>query len=264
MENFGIKELYDIKFKAIYPLEFCGRTYEEDEVILRLDRALYSVLNTSKTRITANGGYGNRVLIHWDDIQPMRIQLQQGVISKLNLALLTNNFLVKNKSVEVAISDTIQASIGDTTESFLSQEINLEKPYFLYDNNFNKIDKGEYKIKGNKITINNLSPETKYFILDYYTNKDSVDILRIGQNSLNGFLKLEAKTRVKDDIDGQEKTGIFIIPKLRVMSDLSMRLGDTIEPYMYTFTFEAEPVGARHEEYVCDLVFLEEDLDADI
>jgi hypothetical protein len=40
--------------------------------------------------------------------------------------------------------------------------------------------------------------------------------------ALEGFLQLEGKTRVKDDEDGRIKTGILKIPKLKLLSDLSM------------------------------------------
>ena len=81
---------------------------------------------------------------------------------------------------------------------------------------------------------------------------------------MHGCFKLEARTRTKDDIDGIEKTGIFIIPKMRIMSDLSIRLGDAVSPMIYGFTIEGDPVGPHRESRVCDLYFLEEDLDADI
>ena len=46
----------------------------------------------------------------------------------------------------------------------------------------------------------------------------------------NGFLELEGKTRVKDDTSGLITTGIIKIPKLKLMSGLSIRLGAQANP----------------------------------
>jgi hypothetical protein len=70
-------------------------------------------------------------------------------------------------------------------------------------------------------------------IVDYwynYTNKSTTMI--VGHSLTNGYLSLSGKTRVKDEITGQVKTGIINIPKLKLMSDLSMRLGDNATPIM--------------------------------
>jgi hypothetical protein len=54
----------------------------------------------------------------------------------------------------------------------------------------------------------------------------------VGRPLTNGYLSLSGKTRVKDEITGQVTTGIINIPKLKLMSDLSMRLGDNATPIM--------------------------------
>ena len=56
-----------------------------------------------------------------------------------------------------------------------------------------------------------------------YTNGASV--AKIGQQFLNGFLELEGYTHIKDDTSGLVTTGVIKIPKLKLMSGLSIRLG---------------------------------------
>ena len=85
----------------------------------------------------------------------------------------------------------------------------------------------------------------------------------IGQELVKGYLSLEARTRVKDDITGHTKTGIIKIPQLKLMSDLSMRLGENAPPQMGTFKAIGYPVGSRGDSKVMEILFLEDDIDSD-
>ena len=85
----------------------------------------------------------------------------------------------------------------------------------------------------------------------------------IGQELVKGYLSLEARTRVKDDITGHTKTGIIKIPQLKLMSDLSMRLGENATPLMGSFKAIGYPVGSRGDTKVMEILFLEDDIDSD-
>jgi hypothetical protein len=63
-------------------------------------------------------------------------------------------------------------------------------------------------------------------LVDYsYAYDKNTQIITIGQPLTTGFLTLSGRSRIKDDITGQTHTVILCIPKLKLMSDLSMRLG---------------------------------------
>jgi hypothetical protein len=51
--------------------------------------------------------------------------------------------------------------------------------------------------------------------------------------------------RVKDDVTGKVTTGIIKIPKLRLMSDLSMRVGSDAIPQVGRIDAVAVPEGVR-------------------
>ena len=53
-------------------------------------------------------------------------------------------------------------------------------------------------------------------------------------------------------------------PKLRIMSDLSIRLGNRETPNLFNFNAMGEPVKGRYGSYVCDIQLLDTDIDADI
>ena len=81
---------------------------------------------------------------------------------------------------------------------------------------------------------------------------------------MNGFVSLEGRTRVKDDTSGLITTGIIKIPKLKLMSGLSIRLGTQANPVVGNFTAEGVPVDSRNSSYVMEFEFLNNDIDSDM
>jgi len=88
--------------------------------------------------------------------------------------------------------------------------------------------------------------------------------MTIGQALTRGYLSLNGKMRVKDDDTGKVKTGIIRIPKLRLMSDLSIRVGNDAIPQVGRFDAIAVPEGARGQSKVMEIIFLNDDIDADM
>jgi hypothetical protein len=114
--------------------------------------------------------------------------------------------------------------------------------YFIYETSSG--DKLE-PVAANDVTIQ-ISRQFTNVVVDYqweYAGKFSSAV--VGRSLVEGYLTLEGKTRVKDDITGQVKTGILTIPKLKLMSDLSMRLGSDAVPVVGQLDAVALPVGAK-------------------
>jgi hypothetical protein len=99
--------------------------------------------------------------------------------------------------------------------------------------------------------------------IDYeYEYSNEVSIMAIGQKLINGFLLLEGKTRVKDDITGKTRTAILRIPRLKLVSDLSMRLGREAGPLLANFAAVGVPTGK--DKKVMEMLFLNDDIDAEM
>jgi hypothetical protein len=86
----------------------------------------------------------------------------------------------------------------------------------------------------------------------------------VGREFTNGYLSLEGKMRVKDDITGHIKTGIIKIPKLKLMSDLSIKLGKDASPTVGRLNAVAVPDGQRGNKKVMEIIFLNDDIDSDM
>ena len=258
MDEFSFKELNDVILKATFPLCIGNRQFEEGEVVAAFDKIFLANIDEIKSIASSTGGYDNAKLITWETVKEISINFSQGVFSKSQLALLTNSKMVSNETGEkVIISKRQNLNSNENCELELKYE---PKTIFIYDEEYNKLS--FEKINDKTYQINE---PFKKVIVDYtfeYTSKS--DIISLGKALTTGFLELEGKTRYKDDKSGQVKTGIIKIPRLRLMSELSIRLGEYTNPVVGTLRGVGYPVGTRGSKVVMEMYFLDDDIDSDV
>ena len=258
--NLGFKELYEVALKTTYPIEMGDRKIEVGETIAIFNKVQIANFEEKKNFISANGGYDNRAHIWWEETKEIRVTLAQGVFSKEHLSLMTNAKLIKDNGqslVKISIREEVESN--ELGKAILKHSI--IEPIFVYD-----------KETGKKITDFTYSDNVLFIgqsytniIVDYHYNYDNgYSILSFGRGLTNGYLSLEGKTRVKDDITGQIITGIIKIPKLKLLSDLSMRLGQDAVPLVGRLDAVAVPTGERGQKKVMELIFLSDDIDSDM
>ena len=154
---------------------------------------------------------------------------------------MTNAALLQNEG-ESLVSINCREMIETDENGIAIVKHKISKPVFLYKQSTGeKIT--EYQIEENRI-ITNLN-FTDLLIDYYYDYKNGFEILSFGNSLTNGYFSLEGKTRVKDDITGQVKTGIIKIPKLKLLSNLSMRLGNDAIPQVGRLDAVAVPTGPK-------------------
>ena len=259
IEQFSLKDLYDVVIKCTYPMEVNGRNFEPGEVIAKFDSIQISNFQEIKSSIAARGGFDNRGRVFWDSTKEVQFAFTQGVFSKTQLAL-----LIGAKMLLRANEDKIEISQRDELETDSQGVVTLKyvpsgKVFFYDADTGNRIEptfieEGKY----------DFGKEYYSIVADYtfHYNANS-SVVKIGRQLTNGFLSLEARTKVKLDETGTIRTGIIKIPKLKLMSELSMRLGEQSSPITGTFMATALPVGERGNTEVMDIIFLEDDIDID-
>ena len=260
MNNFGFKELYDVSLKTTYPIELEGRIIETGETIAVFDKIQLATLNEKKNIASAKGGYDNRALVFWEETNEIQLRFTQGIFSKTLFALMSNSTLIKqaeNSPIMINIREKIES---DEAARAITKK-RIQPPVFVYD-----AKTGE-KINNPSIGTQHIITSKPYeeIIVDYwYSYTNSATTMVVGRPLTNGYLSLTGKTRVKDEVTGQVKTGIINIPKLKLMSDLSMRLGDNATPIVGRLDALALPVGNRGDKKVMEILFLEDDIDSDM
>lgn len=259
--EFSMKELYDVFLKTTYPIEIAEKRYEAGETLCVFDKVQISNFNEIKERITAHGGYADRDHVFWEDTKGINITLSQGIFNSLQFALLCNaNMIYQKKGEEIKISKQEEIE-SDEQGNIIFSEIPVDE-FFIYDKKTGeKIT--DYKVINEKNVLIN-KPYTSVILNYKYVYRGGAQILTVGRRLIEGYLRLEGKTRVKDDISGKVRTGIIEIPKLKLMSDLSMRLGKNANPVMANFSFLALPDDKGPSAKVMNLYFLNDDIDSDM
>lgn len=259
MDQFTFSELYNVYIRPLYEVQIGNRIVSVREPIAIFDSLQISNFREINTMITANGGYHNGVRVVWKDPQGVEFSFDQGVFSKEQLGLLWNSQLLqRSNGEEVSISKREFVESGQTG-SFQLEEIPIDGTIFIYKEDGTKVS--NYTIDGKVITTQ--EQNTNYTVLYQYSYSNDNSIYRIGNELLSGFLELEGKTRVKDSETGSVETGLLKIPKFKLMSDFSIRLGKNASPVVGHFSGVGLPVGAKGNSYICEFYLLGDDIDSD-
>ena len=107
---------------------------------------------------------------------------------------------------------------------------------------------------------------TKTYIVDYYYEyKDEALIYTIQKERFNGLFTLEGKFYSKDENDGLNYTNLIYMPKVRVVSDINLRLGERADPTTSVFNIIGLPenVGGNRKSMILEITRLSEDIDAE-
>ena len=258
--SIGFKDLYSVSLKTTYPIEVNGEFFEVGETIAIFDKIQIANFQEIKTTAQSRGGYQNQGLIWWEETQEIRLNFSQGVFSKTQLALMTNAQIVKNEGEQIFLIDQREELESNEFGKFFLKHLPKET-IFVYDKITGKKIK-EWTLKDNVIDIHIPFQEV---VVDYkYEYNNGCTILQLGQPFAHGTFSLTGKVKAKDETTGQVVTGIINIPKLRLMSDLSMRIGSEAVPQVGRFDATAIPTGARGERKVMEIIFLNDDIDADM
>ena len=263
MENeFGLKELTDLTLKVTYPIEMAGRIFEPGEVIARFDKIQLANFKEVTSRVSANGGFDNRSHVIWEDPKEIQLSFTQGIFSARQFALLSNARLIDEQDEKGIIISGHYSGESDEEGKILVGKAGISD-VFVYDaKTYEKITPKSIDFKNGKIVIDFQYKDVEVdFNYRYY---EKVTSCILGRKLIQGYLQLEGKSRVKDDITGKTRTVILRIPRLKLVSDLTMRLGREATPVLANFNAIGLPVGGKGSKKIMELLFLNDDIDADM
>ena len=120
----------------------------------------------------------------------------------------------------------------------------------------------DFRVYGSKIFF---FKHYKRVMVDYtFTYEDKIKVIEVGNRLINGFLRLDGKMSVKDEKSGEVTTAILEMPKIKLSSSLSMRLGKNYEVSTVSdFYFTGYPGEDRNDEKIATITFLDKELTGD-
>ena len=264
-EYFGIKELYEVVLKAKAPMQFGERLLEIGEPVLYFEKVKMALLSEKNAPIIARGGWSNMPRVIWEDRSEVQFSLTEGVMNNVGMGVLLS---AKVTHVEQNEGLLVQKTEGPF-ELGLENEIYLQhwpvdhkiKKTFIYQYErdtiqkkvygkriFGKMDPWDNTIERPCIQIYEdkelqvLADNNKTYIIDYYFQyNDEALIYTVEKERFNGLFTLEGKFYSKDENKGINYTNIIYMPKVRVVSDINLRLGEKADPTISVFNIIGLP-----------------------
>ena len=256
---FSFKDLEKVSLKATSNIEIGNKQFVPGETLAYFDKIQIATLDEQRDVRVAEGGYENQPRVFWETTKDLKLRFIQGVFSEEHFALLTNAKLIEQVGVPILISEQEDKETNELGVITLKHV--PVRDIFVYNKNTgSKIT--NYTIDGATLTFETPFLEVLVRYTFNYTN--TVYDYKIGRRLVNGFVELEGRTRIKDDVSGRVVTGIIKIPKMKLLSELSIKLGEQANPIVGRFDALCVPVGSRGNTYVTDFVILGDDIDSDL
>ena len=276
-QYFGIKELYEVVLKAKNPMTFGSRRLEAGEPVLYFENVNMSMLSEKRTPIMARGGWSNMPRVIWEDSSEIRFSLSEGVMSSIGMSILFSSSMTELKDNETILVQKREGPFDLDTEHgfFIQHKPDLSKKVFIYEYDRNVAQKKVYgKLKEKSgfpfievyedKELSELGDITKQYIIDYYYEyKDDALIYLIQKERFNGLFTLEGKFYSKDENDGLNYTNLIYMPKVRVVSDINLRLGERADPTTSVFNIIGLPEQTgESKNLIVKITRLNQDIDA--
>ena len=260
-KEFGMQELYFVQLKSTYPIEIKGIQYAAGEVVAAFDKIQIANFSDISKEVAAQGGYQNRKLVVWDRTEGVNLIFTQGVFSKTQLGLMHNARVLnigKNSVIRIAQRDELET---DDEGKITLTHVPIDSWIFVYNK-----ETGEKLTGLSMIDEKTLQTSLVYkdVVVDYeYGYDNGIDVSFIGEDIFEGYVTLEGRTRIKDDVTGETHTAIIYIPKLKITSDFNLTLGANAQPIVGKFTGVALSTGERKSSKALEIYFLDDDIDKD-
>lgn len=287
-QYFGHKELYEVVLRAKDPMKFGDRYIEADEPVLYFNNVNMSLLTEQSRPVFARGGIGNMPRVIWDERSEVQFQMTEGVMSAVGMSILLSANVASRKENEPLY---IHMKEGPKSCSFNNvfdlkhwPTLYPEKKTFIFEYERDAIQK---KVYGKKYRTDPSIEESKdyprlqlfedknclqpvnngrNFVIDYYYKyEDEALIFAVQKERFNGLFSLEAKFYSKDENEGINYTNILYMPKVRIVSNINLRLGERADPTVSTFNIIGLPENVgEYKSLIMDITRINEDIDADI
>ena len=270
-QYFGTKQLYEVVLRAKVPMRFGSRYIEAGEPVLYFQ----------------NINLANLPRVIWEDRAEVQFTLSEGVMSSIGMSILLSAEVLESIPNEPLLISKRDGPLFPSNNRIIltHKPTSLEnKKIFIFQYARNVAQK---KIYGKFIhdipslvydeapcielyqdkNLSILADNTKEYIVDYYYEyEDKALIYLIQKQRFNGLFTLEGKFYSKDENEGLNYTNLIYMPKVRVVSDINLRLGERADPTVSVFSIIGLPenAGNNRQSLILQITRLNSDIDGDI
>lgn len=266
LQEMGIKNLEHVVLKAREGGFMYGRNYEAGEPVLYFENIQIAQLTEDAQVVAAKGGFMNRSRVIWENRQDTMFMFSNGTLNIHSLNMLLEANVVQRETVGVPVKEILEIEDG---RAMLMHVPLMDKKIFCFTYARSNI---QQKIINFNIEVDEdnknayLVVDTKYdgqeLLLDYYFDPDSTAVhYTMSRERKPNLYTLEATFYLKDENDGLLHTGLLEMPKVYIMSNVSLRMGERANPTVGTFRIMAMPENMDgYDELVYKITYLDEDI----
>ena len=266
LQEMGIKNLEHVVLKARESGFMYGRNYEAGEPVLYFENIQIAQLSEGAQVVAAKGGFMNRSRVIWENREDTMFVFSNGTLNIHSLNMLLEANVVRREAVGVPIKEVLTIENG---RALLTHVPLADKKKFCFTYDLNNI---QQKVKDFTIEIEdnnqnaylvvNESYEGKMLLLDYYFDPESTAVhYTMSRERRPNLYTLEATFYLKDENDGLLHTGLLEMPKVYIMSNVNLRMGERADPTVGTFRIMAMPENMDgYDELVYKITYLDEDI----
>ena len=262
--KYGIREICDVVFRAKAPHKIGKKQFYKDEPVLYFDTLKTSTLEGAVTTVYAQGGKGNSRLVGWDGEKTVTFTMEDALISKESLAILTGAEVVEASSGNPLYQHiTFNAETDADGAISLPEGVNFQFTDIFADNN-HKIYVFEIDDQGNLISeayiytkgtdeleigtdstyLTTEGPKSKDVLVDLYIKKEKGVQYNIGTEAIGHNYYIEGSTLFRTPA-GEDVPAEFIIPNGKVQTNFTFTMASTGDPSTFTFTVDAFPDSVK-------------------
>ena len=261
-QKFGVKDLENVVIKAVTPFNFGDRSIAAGEPVLYFDKIQLSQIDQSASVVVARGGKGNQSHVIWEKNNDVMFQLTSGVLTEIGFGLLTNARVLNtgiNDTLLVPKTEILALDInGQGTLSYLPSN---RKPIFcfIYRNKMIQ-EKLSYTDLTSKVLSFGVAHAGDNILVEYYFEYgDRTTLYILDKNRFTNYFTLEGKIELRGDTDGLTHTMLVNIPKMKIVSNLNLRLGENASPVVSGFSILSIPQRTPYSDSsVIEFVELED------
>lgn len=257
-ENYGIQQIYSVCIKAISPVKIGDKQYGSNETILYLKDVEAGKLVEENSMRSAEGGQYSRRLVQWLTHNNINFVISKGVLSKRDFNFLLDSNIIKEENTLVSLREQYTAD----SEGFINLNHLPQPGIYCYDEQGNKIKgidrDGKILLLGEDYAYQEITVDYSYIVEQAHTYSMGKDFLS------NIIVKAEIQFLLKDDNDGEEYTGILIIPTANITGDINLIMGKKATPIVGDFAIQSvqSKTESREERSNYTLKILDRDINA--
>lgn len=281
IQEMGIKDLEYVVLKARDYIKLGNLHFEPGEPVLYFKNIQIALLSENTQVIAARGGFLNQPRVVWEDRSDTTFQFSNGTLNPISLNMLLEANMLEPIEPIVPIQEVVEVQSGKVYLSYIPEKSrkaffkvfeaeNIQHGFKLTLDKYEEVPglDGIYAYlkyqkedqNGNKELIP--IPNNTVVVADYYFKpKNSALTYTMNRERKANLYSLEATFYLKDENDGLLHTGILEMPKVYIMSNINLRMGERADPTVGTFRIVAMPEDMDgYDSMVCRVTYLDDDI----